>query len=53
MTGPPGHASGARTRSQPTPVGAAGLWIDLAPNGSLVVAGQASRGFLDGLEPLG
>ncbi len=27
--------------------GAAGLWMDLAPNGSLVVAGQAARGFLD------
>jgi hypothetical protein len=26
---------------------AAGLWMDLAPDGSLVVAGQASRGFLD------
>jgi len=27
--------------------GAAGLWMDLAPNGSLVVTGQAARGFLD------
>ena len=26
---------------------AAGLWMDLAPDGSLVVTGQAARGFLD------
>ena len=45
------RATGARLwRTDRKPVdatGAAGLWIDLAPNGSLVVTGQASRGFLD------
>ncbi len=45
------RATGARlwrTDTKPADAGgAAGLWIDLAPNGSLVVAGQASRGFLD------
>jgi chitodextrinase len=34
-------------RRPPDATGAAGLRMDLAPDGSLVVAGQASRGFLD------
>lgn len=45
------RASGARlwrTDKRPADAGnAAGLRMDLAPNGSVVVAGQASRGFLD------
>ena len=45
------RASGARlwrTDKKPADAGgAAGLRMDVAPDGSLVVAGQASRGFLD------
>lgn len=45
------RATGARLwrtdRKPADATGAAGLWMDLAPNGSLVVTGQASRGFLD------
>ncbi len=45
------RATGARLwrtdRKPADATGAAGLRMDLAPNGSLVVTGQASRGFLD------
>ena len=45
------RATGARlwrTDKRPADAGnAAGLRMDLAPNGSVVVTGQASRGFLD------
>jgi PKD repeat protein len=45
------RATGARlwrTDTKPADaVGAAGLWLTLAPDGSLVTTGQASRGFLD------
>ena len=46
-TGQRERGCGARTGRRPTPPSAAGLRIDLAPDGSLVVAGQAARGFLD------
>jgi PKD repeat protein len=37
-----------RTDKKPADAGgAAGLWMAMAPDGSLVVTGQASRGFLD------
>jgi hypothetical protein len=45
------RATGARLwrvdRKPAEATDAAGLWIDVAPDGSLAVAGHASRGFLD------